>query len=147
MAIKEFFKNLGQGVKKATNKAVTAIDDTVDVQKLKYRISKKEDEIKEIHRVLGETIVNAVFEERDFDEDIAKAIAKIAEIREELEAMNAERIQKEGKVICPECGAEVSAKCDYCPKCGYQLKVVTDEDKDAPEEVPENGSSDDSATE
>ena len=68
MAIKEFFKSVSVSVKNATNKAVDKIDDTLDVQKLKYRIAKKEEEIKEIYRTLGEQVVRAVYAEEDFDE-------------------------------------------------------------------------------
>ena len=127
MAIKEFFKSVSTSVKNATNKAVDKIDDTLDVQKLKYRIAKKEEEIKEIYRTLGEQVVRAVYAEEDFDECIASAIAKLDELREELALMNAERIEKENKVICSGCGVEISKKYDFCPKCGAALKAPEDD--------------------
>lgn len=147
MAIKEFFKSIGQSVKKVTDKAITAIDETIDVQKLKYRISKKEEELNEIYRELGKTIVDAVFAESDFDEDIVTAIAKISEIREEIDMMNEERIRKEEKILCPDCGEEISAKCKICPQCGYTLmddgdnlnseEETVEEESDNSEEVPQ----------
>lgn len=121
MAIKEFFKSVTTSVKSATNKAVNKIDATVDVQKLKYRINKKEEELKEVYRALGEKIVAAVYAEESFDESIAEAIAQIEEIKEALAQMNGERLVKENCVICIGCGEEVSLKNDFCPKCGAKL--------------------------
>ena len=137
MAIKEFFKSIGQSVKKVTDKAVTAIDETIDVQKLKYRINKKEEEIKEIYRALGERIVRSVYAEEDFDEHIAEAIAKLSELEEELEAMNKERIRKENKIICPGCGAEIGKRFDFCPKCGAALKAEANTEETTEETVTE----------
>ena len=92
MAIKELFKEVTETVKNVTTKAVNKIDNTVDVQKLKYRISKKEEEINNVYKMLGEEIVKAVYAEESFDEKIAEAIAKIEELKEELDAINTERL-------------------------------------------------------
>ena len=137
MAIKEFFKSVTTSVKNATNVAVGKIDDTVDVQKLKYRINKKEEEIKEIYRTLGERIVRSVYAEEDFDEHIAEAIAKLSELEEELEAMNKERIRKENKIICPGCSAEIGKRFDFCPKCGTALKAEVNTEETTEETVTE----------
>ena len=121
MAIKEFFKGVTDSVKDVATKAVNKIDNTVDVQKLKYRISKKEEEINSVYKTLGETIVKAVYAEESFDEHISEAIAKIEELKEELAAMNAERVAKSNNVVCGDCGAEVDTKNEFCPKCGNSL--------------------------
>ena len=129
MAIKELFKGVTESVKSVTTKAVNKIDNTVDVQKLKYRISKKEEEINDVYKTLGETIVKAVYAEESFDEFIAEAIAKIEELKEELVAMNAERLAKSKNVECEDCGTEVDAKSEFCPKCGKHLAKTESEDE------------------
>ncbi len=136
MAIKDFFKNVGTGVKNAANKATQKIDDTVDVQKLKYRISKKEDEIKALYQSLGEAVVNAVYAEEDFDETIATAIAKLEELKEEIKAMEEERLKKEKKIKCPVCGAETSMTTEFCSKCGEKLRTEEPDDTIDTEEFP-----------
>ena len=136
MAIKDFLKNIGQNVKEATNKVSGKIDDTLDVQKLKYRITKKEEEISSIHQKLGERVIAAVYAEEDFEEDIVDAIAKIEALREEIAQMNTERMAKEHKILCPKCGKELSQKCEFCPHCGAKLVNEEGESGDSTEETP-----------
>lgn len=132
MAIKEFFKSLTTSVKTATNTAVSKIDATVDVQKLRYRITKKEEEISEVYKKLGEKIVSSVYAEENFDESVSEAIAQIEELKEEIAILNAERISKENHTICDSCGEEISLKNDYCPKCGNKISEspIVSEDED-----------------
>ena len=132
MAIKEFFKSLTTSVKAATNTAVSKIDATVDVQKIKYRISKKEEEIQEVYKKLGEKIVASVYAEENFDEFVSEAIAQIEELKEEIAILNAERISKENHTICESCGEEISLKNEFCPKCGNKVPEapVVSEDED-----------------
>ena len=130
MAIKEFFKSIGQNVKNASEKVAGKIDDTATVQKLKYRIGKKEEEITEIYKKLGERVIAAVYAEEDFDEDIATAIAKIEAIREEIASMDAERREKENHLLCPACQHEMKKDCDFCPKCGAKIEKPADTQDD-----------------
>lgn len=121
MAIKDFFKNVGNSVKSATEKVTGKIDDAVDVQKLKYRIGKKEEEIASVYTALGKRVIEAVYKEEGFDDDIAAAIAQLESLREEMETMNAERRAKEKVILCPNCAAEIARDHDFCPKCGAKL--------------------------
>lgn len=124
MAIKELFKSLADSVKTATSKAVNKIDATVDAQKLKYRISKIDEEIGEIYKTLGEKIIASVYAEENFDEIIAETIAKIEDLKEERAKLDAERLVKENNVVCGGCGEEISRKNSYCPKCGHKNEDI-----------------------
>lgn len=118
MALDGFFKNVGQTIKKATDK----IDNTVDVQKVKYRISKKEEEIDEIYRSLGKEVLDAHGQGKSYADAIDKAMCAISVIRSEILVLEAERRSLEGKYLCQSCGFETGMDDDFCPKCGAKLE-------------------------
>lgn len=114
MSFNDLIKNIGNTVKKATDK----LDNTVDVQKIKYQISKKEDEIKEVYSDLGRAVVEAALSGGDHSAALAKALEEIAKKREEIAALEKERRDKEGKALCGNCHAEVAATDEFCSRCG-----------------------------
>ena len=121
MAIKDFFNSIKSGVKKAGDK----LDNAVDIQKLKHRISKIEDEMDDICFELGKTVITAVLEEKDCSDALAQAKEAYLAKKAEKDALDAERREKEGAVLCENCGFEVEEDHDFCPKCG--AKVVRPE--------------------
>ncbi len=144
MGFKDIGKNIGKGVKKATDK----LNNTVDVQKLKYKISKKEEEIGEVYRLLGQNIVDASLRGETYDALVAKALEDVALKREELAALNRERIEKEGKTICTNCGSENDGKAEFCSRCGAKIeREETPAEKEADNETGSADPADETKTE
>ena len=123
MKFNDIFKAIGKGVKKAGDK----LDNAVDLQKLKFNISKMEDEIDDICEAIGRTVLEASIEGMDYSEALETAKEKFIEKSAELETMNEERRRREGLVLCLNCGNEVDGSSDFCPKCGAKVEKPVDE--------------------
>lgn len=132
MGIKEFGKNIGKGVKKATDK----LNNAVDIQKLKYKISKKEEEIGELYRALGQNVVEAALSGSDYSAFITKTLEELAVKRAEIAELNRERIEKEGKIICDNCHNENDSDAEFCSRCGAKIEKRPSEEETA-EEAPD----------
>lgn len=118
MGFNEWFQSIGNTVKKATDK----IDNTVDVQKLKYQIGKKEEEIREVYADLGEAVIEAEERGQAYTEALHTAKGKLATLRSEWEALCAACLEKEGKRLCPNCSCKLDATADFCSQCGAKLE-------------------------
>ena len=86
MGLKEFFKDVGTTISNAADKAITKVDTTIDVAKLKKEIQEKQKEVYTVYCDLGKTIIeNGVSD--DLAEIIAMSKEKIALINSEIEEL------------------------------------------------------------
>ncbi len=129
MGIKEIGKNIGKGVKKASDK----LNNAVDIQKLKYKISKKEEEIGELYRALGQNVVEAALAGSDYSAFVTKTLEELAAKRAEIAELNRERIEKEGKIICDNCQNENDSDAEFCSRCGARIERKPSEEEPAEE--------------
>ena len=124
MGIKEIGKNIGKGVKKASDK----LNNAVDIQKLKYKINKKEEEIGELYRALGQNVVEAALAGSDYSAFVTKTLEELAAKRAEIAELNRERIEKEGKIICDNCQNENDSDAEFCSRCGARIEKKSSEE-------------------
>lgn len=75
-------------------------------------------------------------------------IATVENLKEQLEALKAERLKLRGKVTCAACEKAVDMDYVFCPFCGAKLpEAENDEAEEAKDEVVEVADSDEEITE
>ena len=127
MDFKEKFKAFTDTVSAKGAEAVQKAKDMAEISSLNSQIKNEKDAIKLAYQTIGEMIYN---EEKDvegsrFDEQIQavkRKLAKIAELEKSITEIK-------GTKVCKECGAEIGALADFCPKCGKPCKeeeIVTE---------------------
>ena len=147
MGVADFFKNVGTSIGKTVGKTADKIDDAVDVQKIKYKISKKQDEITYLQTELGKKMLAVYAETGEADiASIEKTYSEICRIKEEIEALNAVKAEKRGDKICPGCSAVISKDDEYCSKCGMKVSCETKSQGQEQGASDENGNSQDDGT-
>ena len=120
MGLKEFFKDVGTTISNAADKAITKVDTTIDVAKLKKEIQEKQKEVYTVYCDLGKTIIeNGVSD--DLAEIIAMSKEKIALINSEIEELEKTRREKDGTCLCPSCGTELLNTVTFCSSCGAKI--------------------------
>lgn len=116
-----FFDNTLEGAKKLydalENKTVT----TVEVQKLKVKAIKIDNELSKLYEKLGALYCKELRKRDELPENLELLLnsvdtkrAEIAEIKEQISAFK-------GGVACGECGHLNSDDVDFCSKCGAEL--------------------------
>ncbi len=93
--------------------------DTSKLAKLKYDIYTKEDFLEKQYALLGKAFYQA---HKDEDVEEKTYFPSIAEAEEELTRLNAELLDAQGSVECPDCGEKQSQENDFCASCGAALK-------------------------
>lgn len=124
MGLKEFFKDVGTTISNAADKAMTKVDTTIDVAKLKKEIQDKQKEVYTVYCDLGKAIIENGISD-DFDVIIAESKEKIRIINSEIEELEKTRREKDGKCLCPSCGAELLNTVIFCSSCGTKIKEDT----------------------
>ncbi len=114
MDIKQIFHSIGEGVQHAGD----AIDRTVDVQRIKYGISRKRAELDELYRGLGQVVADGVIQGKDYTRALETSIADIVRVNGEIEILEKQCSERTGRVTCQNCGTVLSPKDEYCPHCG-----------------------------
>lgn len=132
MAIKDFFHSIGDSVQRAGN----ALDRTVEIQKLNYRISQKREEIEKIYSALGKTVAEYAAKGADYSAELERALAAIAELNSEIEGLEQERTARTGLCRCPGCGKDSSPLNTFCPHCGIRMSAEEPSASDKSEEEP-----------
>lgn len=141
MGMGNFFKNVGTSIGKTVEKTADKIDEVVDVQKIKYKLSRKQDEIAALEAELGKNMLKHYAESSQADlEALRNTHAKIQKIKAEIDELNVLRAQKEGNRICPGCSAVISKEDEYCSRCGMKVNAECENESGEKEtEDPSDG--------
>ena len=124
MGLKDFFKDVGTTISSAADKAITKVDTTIDVAKLKKVIQEKQKEVYTVYCDLGKSIIENGRPE-DFDRIVSAAKEKINLINAEITELENTRREKDGKCLCPACGTELLNTVTFCSSCGTKIKEDT----------------------
>lgn len=103
----------------------------VEAAKLHVELSKKQSELADMHRKIGEHHFGKLLEADQIDEEVREAFEKAKGIHEEIgdlklrleeaqEVVNAPMTP--GKKVCPVCGTIVDSGSKFCPECGSKFE-------------------------
>ena len=121
MGIKSFFKDIGNTICDVADKAATQIDDAIDIAKIKKEIGDKQKELDGIYTTLGKQVMECtLFDEVKSRIDSVKE--RVAVLKNEIDVLEAQRRDKEGKMLCHVCKEEIESDSEFCPKCGAKLE-------------------------
>lgn len=116
-----FFDETLQNAKKVyellENKTIT----TVEVQKLKLKALKIDNELSKIYEKLGKLYVKELKLREELPEDLAEVLQTVASKKTEIETIKEQIAAFKGGVACGECGYLNENNVDYCAKCGAEL--------------------------
>lgn len=92
--------------------------------KIKLDISSKESFLQKQYAELG----RVYFEAHKDEEDVAEkeAFDAIKDILRELDDLKEQLLDKQGSVVCPNCGEKQSMEASFCSKCGASLVEKVD---------------------
>ena len=116
-----FFDETFQNAKKVyelfENKTIT----TVEVQKLKLKALKIDNELSKIYEKLGRLYVKELKFRENLPEELALILESVAAKKAEIETIKEQIAAFKGGVACGECGYLNDSNVDYCAKCGAEL--------------------------
>lgn len=116
-----FFNKVKAGVSEAGNKAKTV----VEINRLKLQNNGKQSDINEQYQVMGKLLFEAVTEGSGPlpSEQIEKNIARIHELKAEIDA-NLQQIAGLSDVKqCKTCGGNVALEARFCSSCGATFEA------------------------
>lgn len=110
----DFFKKVSDGVsQKATDVSAT--------MRLNSQIKSNEEELRKTLQSLGETYYNNAKE--GTEGDYTALIARVDELKADIDSCKEQLIDLKGMIQCPKCGAELEKGARFCIQCGYELPV------------------------
>lgn len=116
-----FWDDLQKTLSEATDFTVQKTTELSDLAKLKYKIHTAEKKLERIYAELGknyfDTRKNGADHESEFNTLVMQADKLICDIAN----MKAESSKLKKTSVCPECSAEISKECTFCPVCGEKL--------------------------
>jgi len=105
--------------------AVNKAKEVADITKLKTEIISEESKIKSAYAEIGKLCYEKA--EGEIDPDFQPLFEKIAVSKAAIAENKAEIQRLKGTSVCPECGAEVADKAQFCSSCGAPVPQKKDE--------------------
>ncbi len=102
----------------------------VDISKLRISAAELNAEIGKQYEKLGSAVYEARKGGSDFEQTAAEITAAIDDLKEQLDAVNAQLFSARDKTVCSNCGQENSSSAVYCDNCGHKLDDPVPEKKD-----------------
>ena len=97
-------------------------NETKDVIKAKYNISKLKDELDDLYIKLGKLVNDAYnYPDTVSEKDAAEINEEINAKIDDIEKATAELRKLSGKTVCPSCKKDVGDDASFCPYCGAKL--------------------------
>lgn len=112
----DFFEQLRRNVTQAGQTAVDKAKKAADILKVREQIRQDKREIRDITYRIGKTYIK--LHKNDYEEEYEKYFTSLKAVKEALAEKEKELRRLNEHIRCTECGAEISASDDYCPKCG-----------------------------
>ena len=131
-------------IKKTTAQAKSGVSKVSNTVKLYSRRTELTEELNEMFDTLGKMTYYTAIGESGDGNDTTTVISEITRLRSEIEAVEKEIREINGKKQCTQCYAELQRDTSFCPHCG--AKVSSTEEAEPPVEK-EKTSEEDSAKE
>lgn len=120
----DFFEQLRKNVTQAGQIAVDKAKKAADILKIKEQIRQDKREIRDITYRIGKTYIK--LHQNDYEEEYEKYFVSLNDAKKALAEKEKELRRLNEHMRCTECGAEISASDDYCPKCGAAVAFDTE---------------------
>ncbi len=107
----------------------------IDMSKLTLAAADIKAEISKKYEMLGRVTFEGETTGKDYSKSVAEIVAKIKELKAELESVNEMIAGAKSKTKCPACGSYNVKGAVFCNKCGTRLILKPlDEDEELSEE-------------
>lgn len=93
----------------------------VDASKLRINAAELNSEISKRFETLGQYVFETCREKLAEDAEAVGKMTEIDELREQLAAVTKELVDKQNKVVCPNCGKQSPNAAQFCSNCGAKL--------------------------
>lgn len=120
----DFFEQFRKNVTQAGQTAVEKAKKAADILKVKEQIRQDKREIRDLTYKIGKTYIK--LHQDDYEEEYEKYFTSLKTVKEALAEKEKELQKLNERIQCTECGAEISASDDYCPKCGTPVAFDTE---------------------
>ena len=131
--MKDFFDNLGkvitekaEVVSKKAGEVVEVVADkteqTIEVTKIKSQINVMERNNERDFKDIGKMIYEKFKNGEEVDDQYMELCEAIAAREENIQKSKEEIAKIKGLDVCPECGAHLDARAQFCPKCGAKVE-------------------------
>ena len=132
-----FIDEVKETITKTGKTAVKKTKDLASIAKVTADVEETKSLLKAVYIEIGKKYCET-YDKSTAGEEFTINVATAENLKEQLEALRAERLTLRGKVRCEECGKAVDNVYVYCPFCGKKLpetEIPGDEAADAaPEE-------------
>ena len=116
-----FFDEAVDTTKDFVNKAVKKTTETIEVQKIKFAISKKKDQINKTLAVLGENYYQVNSGDSSKLETCEMLCEKVSVLKDELKELKQKLYTAQSVKVCANCGKENFGLNKTCTICGTEL--------------------------
>lgn len=128
-----FWDDLQKTLSEATDFTVQKTTELSDLAKLKYNIHATEKKLERIYAELGKAYYDTRKNDTDRESELATLIMQADKLICDVANMRTESSKLKKTDACPECSAEISKECTFCPVCGTKLCEADDIFDDADE--------------
>ncbi|MBP3359733.1 MAG: zinc ribbon domain-containing protein [Clostridia bacterium] len=119
--IKTSAAKVSREAERLTKSAASKVESKTQEAKLKYAIRELEDKMRACYAAIGEAVYES-FRNSEEPGDFSEMFGRLDALREEADEIKEQLAAVSGCVVCPECGAGVSAEDAFCSKCGANIK-------------------------
>lgn len=110
----------------------------VDISKLRISATDLNVEIGKKYESLGRAVYDAQKAGADPAQAVSETVMAIDDLKEQLEAINAQLAAARNKSVCGYCGHENAEDAVFCSKCGHRIAAAEEQASEtAPEDAPE----------
>ncbi len=129
-----FWDDLQKTLSEATDFTVQKTTELSDLAKLKYNIHTTEKKLERIYAELGKMYYDTRKNGADHESEFVARVLQAEKLICDIANMKAELSKLKKTDVCPECSAEISKECTFCPVCGTKLCEADDIFDDADEQ-------------
>lgn len=115
------FDKIKDAVSKAAIKAKEASENVIETAKCKYKIGEIKSAVEKKYKQIGMLVCDE--ENTDIEEEIRTLCIEIKELKSQLEDLENIVNDNLNKKQCPQCQFKVSKADVFCPKCGYNFEI------------------------
>lgn len=97
------------------------VEEVYGATKIKIQIADKQSAVRTLYRELGEIVYENSKKAEPDSEAVEDKIAEIDLALDAIEELKASERKLKNTTLCPECGEDVDAEANFCPKCGNEM--------------------------
>ena len=116
-----FFDNIKNGVNKASLFVSNKTKDSMELSRLSSESRNVSAELDDLYAQIGRTFVDS---DGDATEKLNTLRQRTLDLRERLEELEKEKLQRKNQNVCPSCGAVTAKDARFCSNCGARMQDV-----------------------